>query len=263
VGPLSTDGSLERLDEAWVKDHRRRHTALFDSSDAVSTAVIGFLLNLEVHNKNGRQLFASCLLARSLQLHLTAVHAIEHGLEAPAKVLLRSMLETVFTLCSIARHPDTLDHYISADHHARLKLLRVVRASKSPEFVLTKAAATDQLQTEFEAAAASALPSLDAEEIARRAGLHHWYDGIYRVLSQATHSTVRDIERYFILNDGGDDIDALRLTPSDRETTGLLRTAGSFLVTALGAAGCIFSVDTEVTSSRFSQYFENGFTVAP
>ena len=90
MGPLSQDGSLEQQDAVWTQNHRRQSAELFAACDSISAEVLAFLLNLHVHNKDGRQLLASGLLARSFQLHLAAIRTIEQGLESPSKVLLRA-----------------------------------------------------------------------------------------------------------------------------------------------------------------------------
>lgn len=259
MGPLSSDGSLERQDAAWIQAHRKQYAALFALSESLSRDALSFILSLQVHNRDSRQLFVSSLLARSFQLHLACLQTTEGGLEAPSDVLLRALLETVFTLCAIARRPDTLEHYVSADHKARLTLLNAARASKSQGFAAAKAAATDERKSELETQVASSLPPLGVEELARRADLHDWYDGIYRVLSQTSHSTVRDMEQYFVLNSAGDEIEALRLTPSAEETARLLKTAGSFLLTAMNAAASVLASHTFLASDRYEPDFENAF----
>jgi hypothetical protein len=183
MGSLSSDDSLERQDAVWVQEHRTQHASLFARCEALSADVLSFILGLHINNRDSRRLFASSLLARSFQLHLACLHTIERGLDAPADVLLRALLEAVFTLGAIARRPDTLERYISADRSARLKLLHAIRATKSPDLAAAKAAATDRMKAELEATVASSLPPLDIEELARRAGLHDWYVTIYRVLT--------------------------------------------------------------------------------
>ncbi len=258
---LSADGCLETQDGTWVQNHRRKHAELFDLCDSLSRQTLSFLLDLHVRNRDKRQLLTSSLLARSFQVHLTCLQSTERGLDAPSDVLLRALLEVVFTICAIARSPDVLERYITDDDIQRLKLLHAIRATKSPNLAFGRAAATDELRNELKAKVKLGAPTpVDVEELARRAGLHDWYVGIYRVLSQTAHATVRDIERYFVLNDTGDEIEALRLTPSDAETPRLLKTAGSFLLTALNAAGFIFDIDFSAASERYKGTFDNGFS---
>jgi hypothetical protein len=262
MGPLSGDGSLELQEAAWTNDHRQQHEKLFAQCESLSTEVLSFLQELRVHNKDSRQLLTSSLLARCFQLHLALLKVAERGLVAPSDVLLRSLLVAVFTLAAIARHPDTLNRYISADHSARLKLLNSIRDSKHPELSFGRAAATDKLKVELEAKVASCLPPLNDEDLARRAGLHHWYVSMYRILSQSSHASVRDMERYFMLDAAGGEIEGLRLLPSDADTPRILTTAGSFLLTAICAGGSVFGVDTSGVVNKFNSVFENRFELS-
>ncbi len=144
MGPLSKDNTIENQDAAWAQAHRMRHAALFDGCESLSRDVLSFILELHVRNRDGRQLLTSTLLARAFQLHLSCLQAVERGIEGPADVLLRALLEVVFTICAIARQAGTLERYISDDYVTRLKLLNAARASKSAELTLAKGGATDE-----------------------------------------------------------------------------------------------------------------------
>jgi hypothetical protein len=131
----------------------------------------------------------------------------------------------VFTARAIARHDEALKAFITDDLLQRRKLIHKVQQYQHPHFeeLRQAALASDLLKrVDAEITDTGAKP-LKTERLAQLAGMHDWYTTAYAMLSMATHSQVRDLECYLLL-DEDEKIRSLEYAPSLKEVPWLLLT---------------------------------------
>lgn len=83
---------------------------------------------------------------------------------------------------------------------------------------------------------------LTTADIAKAAGLHDWYLGMYAMFSASVHTTVRDLTEHLLV-DGNGEVAALFNGPDLKSCAGLLICAIEQLLMASTAAAAYFGFD--------------------
>jgi hypothetical protein len=83
---------------------------------------------------------------------------------------------------------------------------------------------------------------LTTADIAKAAGLHDWYLGVYALFSASVHTTVRDLTEHLLV-DGNGEIAALANGPDLKSCAGLMICAIEQMLMASTAAAAHFGFD--------------------
>jgi hypothetical protein len=89
---------------------------------------------LGIHNRDGQQLFAGCLLIKLLNDVQAVVILFEKGLVSQGCSMLRVALESLFVLGKICESYEFVHAYVKIGERERLKLVRSIRATSTKEF---------------------------------------------------------------------------------------------------------------------------------
>ncbi|MFC3652829.1 DUF5677 domain-containing protein [Dyella humi] len=188
-------------------------------------------------------LVVATFFSRTINSIQASVILIERGLSSQAKVVLRAAMESLFGLRACL-DGEFCERLVATDAVKRKKHFRkaeqLVQRGVIPDVdgVLTK----DTLaQIEADIAETNAR-DLTTADIAKAAGLHDWYLGVYAMFSASVHTTVRDLTEY-ILVDGNGEIAALTNDPYLKACAGLLICAIEQMLMASTAAAAYFGFD--------------------
>lgn len=193
------------------------------------------LFNADIRNRDIRAILVATLFMRALEHYQATFILLSMGLVSPAKVTLRALMETVFTIRAVALSQEALRAFITDDLLQRRKLINKVRQHDHPNLEDAREAITDELIREIEGQieAFEAKP-LRTKELSKLAGMHDWYTGPYAVLSKATHTHVRELEDY-LRTDDADEVRQFIYGPSMEETPHLTLTAAHAVLIAASA----------------------------
>ena len=242
------DGYYSEEASAWSRQNRKQHTLLFDLAARMNRHCHEVACGLQIDNSNGQQVICSALFVRALEFFQGSLILIERGLSNPAKVMLRSFLETTFTIRAVAADVEIMRRYVAADQFERLRALRKVRQNSSA----FEAALIDRDREELE----QLIDNLEADEnvnrslkipiheLAEKAELTDTYDTAYGYLSSTVHSAVRDLEQYLELDDEGE-IHQMRWGPEGSDTAKLLITAIESMSHSLEAMELLFGIERD------------------
>lgn len=204
-----------------------------DGMDAIS--------GLEV--RSSRQFLVSLLFARALEHFQAALFLLEMGMETSAKVAVRALCEATFTACAVVKDEETFTAYINQDLRYEQKLIN--KAFQGNPVVLAGIRSTttrEKRETLSKKIQDEDVKDLRVEELAKRAGMHDWYLTVYAMTSEAVHTQVRDLGKYFVK--GADKaLKSLRYGYGDRETGRLLGVVGLLMINARGALGDAYEED--------------------
>lgn len=200
---------------------------------------------LDINNENGQQLVCASLYARCLSMYQAVISISIKGMETQASILLRCLLESLFSLVASSKFEEVVKQFIAADQVERRKFFNKARMWKSDSLRdLADKHATDKMiqkiQKDIEETEAKRFPT---EQIAIKAELHDWYLTAYSILSPSVHSSIRDLEKHLIIDDQGD-ITGLKNEPTIDDYDRLFATAAESMLHALMAVEKVFELKT-------------------
>ncbi len=165
---------------------------------------------LSISAEQPRDLLGAAFFMRTIASCQAAVILLEHGLPAQAKTVLRSSLESLFSLAAIEAKPELA-----------LSIAQSQDANK-------RSLADKMLRWECEELQASRDSSIGEEELlelklnnasefktwalAKEAGMTDWYLSCYALLSQSAHATVSDMTSHLVIDKDGN-ISAFKSEP--------------------------------------------------
>jgi hypothetical protein len=186
-------------------------------------------------------LAATCYL-RTLTNVQAAVLLALRGLDVPARILLRSAMESLFQLKAIERNRNVVNSIAAGDDVFRKKLLEKYKRLDDPK-VNAELERIGPLQTDTsEKFNEWGVKTLSVEQMAAKADLTPLYLSAYPPLSNTAHAGIRDLEGHLEIDDKGE-IVALRNEPKidDLETPFLM--AAEFLMISLEAFASILKIN--------------------
>jgi len=236
-------GIFSAKGKAWAQVHRERHKEAFAASEALI-----FECHSALHgkpaNENLQRLLVSLLFARCLEHFQSSVLLLEYGMVPSAKAVLRALSEAMFAACAISRDESVAQAYVASVLRQHQRRLNKALNSEGKELAVFRAAATPEAMAKLrDQIAAAGAKELKTEELANIGGVHDWYLTAYAMLSDAVHTSVKDLTRYFEPGPDGSFI-GLLYGSSDRETDRLLALGALAMVNARGALGDVYRENT-------------------
>lgn len=252
------DGFLTERRALLEAGIRKASEKLFARAEQINRDCHKLLFSVSPHNEDGREVLVAVTFIRALEQYQAAVLLLQGGLIAPAKVQIRAALEAVFTARAIAADEEVLKAFITADLIQRRKLIRKAQQHEHTNLAELRGAVTDALVEKLDAEIqeTEAKP-LKTERLAQLAGMHDWYTTVYAMLSMATHSAVRELESYLVL-DADDKIQSLEYAPSLEEVPWLLLTAAHCILLGGDAIAKTFDAPFEAKAEHV-KFIEAGF----
>jgi len=251
--PLDEKGFLGKEVEQWIPRIRNAHKGLFVLADEVNEYCQKAMYKFEAHNKDKQEVLVSTLYIRTLNNYQASILLAERGMMPQSRVIVRAMVEALFSLCAIAKSEKYADDFILEDQKNRLKYLNKFRqlhgglppdANKEEVELLEK-----QLKEEIRA---GEIKEKSTEQWSKDAGMHDWYLTAYSVLSATVHSKVKDLERYLALNDKNEIVE-FRWGPDDHDVEEILMTLIQGMLTALNCERSLFEQKQESEVSDFQE----------
>lgn len=210
----------------WLRNQNASFEKLFETAWYLQSKTGQLLVRLRKQQGDIRELISALLLLRSIEHFEACLCLTQLGLDAPAKVSLRTLLETYFTIKAISSNEQMLTALILEGQAEALKLIRKCKEMKSPKFQ-DKYDPLLEKQLE-EKAKESGSKIQKTEEIAKAAGLHELYLGIYSQLTGAVHTKLSDLVCY--LHCDKEQIEGYSCRRNDSEAQATLLTAGQVLI---------------------------------
>jgi hypothetical protein len=227
-------GFLSPIFSVVIEHCRTEHHEWFEFAEGVNRLCLRLLWSLQPKRRKNQQLVVSILFARCLSAFQGAILLAERGMILESRYVLRALLETTFALVANASDKDFCENYIHDDDH---RLLTLVNACLRlpPEMKRFHKLEEEELERTKERAKraieARKSKALKVATIAARAGLMSHYDTIYRILSNAAHASVRDLD-YHIIPTPDDEIDKLGWGPQVAKVPDSIMQACDYLLIA-------------------------------
>lgn len=203
---------------------------------------------LQVHNRDGQEVFAAGLFLKLIADTEAAVLLLERGIASQARSLLRIALECSINLANICKSEEFLNAYILISERERLRLIKGIKSSKSADFAEFKKTMADELIQEI-AERLQGHPEAKIRGLAENVGMQDFYNAQYRLYSADVHSAPHSIETLFAY-DKNDQIESFNWGPiPEQDIRPELVESARLLITGLKLISEAFEVDVanEVT----------------
>ncbi len=226
------------VEKAWSEN-----TELFDQLYRVNDHALSIQRQLVIAPEDAQGLVVATFFSRTITSIQASVILIERGLSSQAKVVLRAAMESLFGLRACL-DDEFCERLVAADAVKRKKHFRkaeqLVQRGVIPDVdgVLTE----DTLALIEADIAETNARDLTTADIAKAAGLHDWYLGVYAMFSASVHTTVRDLTEHLLVDDLGE-VAALFNGPDLKACAGLLICAIEQMLMASTAAAAHFGFD--------------------
>lgn len=235
LGFLSPD--LENHKEVF----RQKHSDQFGLIEKVVRCCHATKYKLEVHNRDGQEVFSAGLFLKLLADTEAAVLLLERGIVPQARSMLRIALECSIKLANVCRSEELLKAYILLSEHERLKLIKGIKRSSSPDFVEFKETHADDLIKEIKERLVGN-PELKLSDFAKEVGMEVYYNAQYRLYSADVHSAPASIESLFAYEN--DEITSFNWGPMlGHDIRPELAESARLLITGLKLISEVFEVD--------------------
>lgn len=232
--PIEHNGFLDKDIETWIEKYRTEHSGFFELANDANQLFQKAMLELDAHNQVPQEIIVASLYMRALSSYQGVILMAERGMIPEARVLTRSLLEVIFTLCAIIKNKDLTAIYIDEDKRKKLKFLnkfRQLHNGNLPKDIDSNEIhkLEKELKVEIEK---DNIKIRKTEEWAKDAGLHDWYLTAYAVLSDSVHIKVSDLERH-VVADENDVIKEFKWGPSDAGIQEVLLTSIEGMIVSL------------------------------
>lgn len=235
-------GFLSEDIESWVQKHRSENKEWFDLSWGLNEIAQKTVLSLNPPKTDEQKILTILLMSRVLSHFQGVLILIERGMIAESRSLLRGMLDATFSAVAISKHPNLVERFVNDDVFQRLKYVRsfgslpkelrkLHRISKGSLKKLEK-----ELNDEIKE---KKITPLTSEFLAQKAGMLGHYNTLFVLLSSSTHSRVRDMSQYLIL-DSEEDLKDLKWGPDVTELDDTIAPACECLFIVIRAASDLY-----------------------
>lgn len=239
--PLEENGFLDSEIQLTISDLREKYSDWFNLSVEINKYCHELMYKIDANSRNMEEVLVSTLYLRSMEIYQGAIILAERGLIAPSKMLTRCIFDSTFPLCAISNDNDG-KYYLE---YIQTELLNRKRFTKKYKKLSNAKVENYPELDEIEKQLSKEIKEGKIKERktiywAEKSGLLDWYHTAYSTLSNTVHSSVRDLEQYFNLDDEGE-IKEFNWGPKEEGIEELLMTLNQGMITSMLAMVTFFN----------------------
>ncbi len=236
-------GFLGTAIDEFSKSVQLQYARFFQLSCQINELAHATNFELQVHNRDPQEYLTATLFLRLLNGFEATVILGAKGLLFEAKVVLRSVIETLLILKLLCKEEAFALEYLGSSKVQSLKWMNIAHESQDPNFESVRQYATpkvmEALRKEIEQ---HGLKKLEVEPIARRADLHYIYNSQYRLLSEQVHCLPISLDPFMVTNQEGE-LASFDWGPKHEDLDFIIFTNVQMLLIALVSVTKLFSLD--------------------
>ncbi len=257
MSPFRENGFLGEEIKDWIQKHRNNHAAWFSLCGYLNTLGQKALFQMFFKKGEKQKIVGTVLFARIVSNYQGVIILIERGMPYEAQTLLRSMLESLFSLGAVTNNEDFAMNFVDEDEIHRLKLLRKMKQlepEKMKDFGLSEKEIDKQIEDLSSQIHENQIKKLTTEALSKMADLHDLYLIQYTLLSSTVHSKVRSLNSYIKTDDLGEAIKFVWSPEIENDDIYyILHYATQFMELSLRAINQLFKFDLEKILDEFNQ----------
>jgi hypothetical protein len=246
-------GFLGTSIDDFSKSVQVHYSKFFELSHDINELAHAIKFELKVHNRDRQEFLSATLFLRLLNGFEAVVILGIKGLLFEAKVVLRSVIESLFILKLLCEKEDFALEYLGSSKVQSLKWMKIAHETQDPNFESLRQYASpevmDTLRKEIEQ---HGLRKLDVEPTAKRAGLHHFYNAQYRLLCEQVHCLPISLDPFLVQDEDGE-LSSFDWGPKHDDLDFVLFTNVQMLLVALESITQLFEVDKKEKLEQIRQ----------
>lgn len=219
------DGFLSENIDQIISKNRKKFSGWFDLCLEVNAFFHDLLSNLKIQDSDEKKMVGACLSLRASSTFQGIIILAERGMVAETRMLLRCLMELMFSICALTKNENFVKEFILEDQRGRLKIINKLKASSKKIKNWLKGFETESLEEKLKKEInKKQIKHISTYEIAQKAGMTDHYNTAYSALSSTIHPKIKDLEEYLLKNDNGE-IVSFRWIPANDDTDTYLLTA--------------------------------------
>ena len=201
--------------KSWLEKHKQVYQTEFDLAYRVSEQFSLAFTSHEPSINSQRELVLCSFATRISGQFEGTILLAKHGMQAEAKIVCRTLLESTFKFVAMSKSPNLIRHYVSEFNLEKKKMLKKIREHS----VLREKYGEEELneeEKEIDKQISEDKPKkFPCSEWAKKAGLYQLYLTQYSLLSHAVHTKVHDLEKVVNIDSQGQ-IESIMYGPTDK-----------------------------------------------
>jgi len=238
---LSEEGFLSDETAGVVQAIERRYASWISILRSVNERAVKAQYEAKIPREYLPALVAATCYMRTLTNIQAAVLLMLRGLDAPARIMLRASLESLFKLKAVERDRNVVNAILAGDDVFRRKLLEKYKRIADPKLKAELERIGPLESDTAEKFKEWGVKPLSVEQMAEKADMTLLYLSTYPVLSDPVHAGIRDLERHVETDNG--EIVALHNEPKIEDLEILFLMATEFMISALEGFASILRLD--------------------
>lgn len=261
MSKFADEGFLSTEMAESSEECQKRYAEWFVLCEEVNRYCMEQLTKLQVNYNNKQKYLTVALFIKFLGLFQGTIILMKKCMANETKILLRSLMETLFIFKAITKHEDLAEEYYKNHYLEKLKALRRIQSSSMAEEIGEGSQHIKRIKELENIVKQNKIKHTAIEEWARRAGMQDYYDTVYPYFSWTAHSSVIDIGQY-LEGDTDDIVEHILWQPNIEEIEQLLLAAIESLVIALGTLNGLYSLGIEKNISAYDQRYKDLYKIS-
>jgi hypothetical protein len=251
---LKNTGFLSPEAENIKKDIRKEFSNIFALVDEVNEFCYSVIALIKINSESLQDFLIATLLAKIMHGFQATIILAQYGLETDCKIVLRSLLDTIFVFGSICKDEKFVYEYLMSEKSNQLKLINAALNNQDDlcidlEIIDKLKKRKDRLKNEVDSIK---IKKFTSEFLAKKAGLNSVYQTKYRELSIDVHTLPLSLDS-FLDFDNDKNVESIKLGPGvNFIKTNLCSAIGVFL----HAIGCICNLKQINKDDSIKKYEE-------
>jgi hypothetical protein len=242
------------IDDLTQKCHTK-YKEWFELHESINRYCWGLTSRLKFHSDNRQEYITFALFLRMLGIFEGSYILIERGMVSETKVLLRTLMEALFSLRAIAKDKEGAEQFYQEHNYLKYMALKKMLQANSQVIPLNGRDHSKRLAELENEVKTKKLKPLSVENWAKKANLHDFYISAYSYFSWTAHSNIMEIGQ--LLNGESDDsVRKIILSPNFEEVCKYLMTGIECIVIALGSINELFNLKENNKIEEFDRSYK-------
>jgi len=237
---------------------RKQYAEWFTLCESINKFSVALTSKVAYHPDNRQECLAAALFLRALSTYEGTIILIERCMLNEAKILLRTLMEVLFTLRAITLHAEVAEEFYQSHLTAKRMALRKFMKSSLNLADSQRRDLTKRIK-ELDGLIDKNRINTTTKYLAERAGLYDFYATAYTVLSWTVHSNILDIAGSHMDGQSDSHIDSIHLSVQMEEVEKWFMSACECMVIAMESVNDMFKAGVENEIADYARRYKNLF----
>ncbi len=241
---------------------REQYSEWFELCESINRFSLKLTSKVAYHPDNRQEWLTAALFLRIRSIFEAIIILTEHCMLSEAWILLRALMEALFTLSAVCTDKQVAEEYYQNHLKTRLKALKKLggqdtNSTKFQKVDLNKL--IEELQAKIKLKKAK---DISIKYLASKAGLEDYYNTAYSVLSWTVHANVLDIAQTHVVGQSDDYVESVHLSfqIENPDVEKLFMSISECMVIALQAVDKLFKAGAKDEIADYGRRYKSLFT---